>query len=79
MTHQIDNVQSIMIWVTCAHGLFYNLMVPQPPAVVPGQGTQLEMPDIPRVKPKWKVKPKESKEKPKEEVSTKKKTEGKQS
>ena len=47
MTHQSDHVQSIKIWVTCAHGFFYNLTVPQPPAVVPGQGTQLEMPDIP--------------------------------
>ena len=47
-------------------------MVPQPPAVVPGQGTQLEMPDIPKVKLKLKVKPKESKEKPKELVSKEK-------
>ena len=50
-----------MIWVTCTCGFFYNLKVPQPPTVVPGQATQLEMPDIPKVK--LKVKPKESKTK----------------
>ena len=69
MTNQIDEVLSIKIWVSCAHGYFYNLTVPQPPAVVSGQGTELKisMPEIPKVQPKLKVKPKakETKEIPK--------------
>ena len=28
MAHQIDDVQSIKMWVTCVFGFFYNLMVP---------------------------------------------------
>ena len=68
MTHGIEDAQFVKIWVACADGFLYNVTVPQPPAVVPGQGTQLEMPDIPKVKPKLKVKSK----KPNEEVSKEK-------
>ena len=70
MTHQIDKVQSTKIWVTCAHGYFYNLRVPKPAAVVPGQGTELKMsmPEIPKVK--WKAK--ETKKVPKKQRKLKK-------
>ena len=27
-TYQLDDVQAITIWVTCAHSFFYNLTVP---------------------------------------------------
>ena len=70
MAHQIGEVQSIKIWVACVHGYFYNLRLPQPPAVVPGQGTELtmSMPAIPKEQPKLKVKlkAKETKEIPNE-------------
>ena len=56
MTHQIDEMEAIKVWVTCACGFFYNLTVPKPPSVVPGHGTELAVPDILKVPPKEKRK-----------------------
>ena len=45
-THQIDDLQTITIWVTCAHDFFFNLTVPNPPDVVHGPGTWSSVHDI---------------------------------
>ena len=70
-THQIDEVQSIKMWVMCAKEYFYHLAIPAPPPVVHGQEEKELVVNLPKLQAKQKEQ--KSKEKVEESSSNKKK------